>query len=62
MLRVTLNAKVSKYSMIVPMSSNPHLPSDVQIYTEPHCLQSWYEVYVDGVMVKSLLMDRGESK
>lgn len=48
--------------MIVLMSSNPHLPSDVQIYTEPHCLQSWYEVYVDGVMVKSLLMDRGESK
>ena len=36
--------------------------SSLKVYAEDHCLQSWYDVYVDGVKVKTLVLDRGESR
>lgn len=34
----------------------------MQVYAEPDCLESWYDVFVDGVKVKSFILDRGMSK
>lgn len=34
----------------------------MKVYAEAHCVKSWYDVYVDGVKVKTLVMDRGESR
>lgn len=34
----------------------------MKVYAEAHCVKSWYDVYVDGVKVKTLVLDRGESR